>query len=252
MSNAWDAALYDARHRFVSEYGAGLVELAAPQAGERVLDLGCGTGMLLQALSATGATVTGIDASENMVEKARAAHPGFELYVGDARTFTLTAPFDLVFTNATLHWIPQADEVARSVARALCDGGRFVGEFGGEGNCKRIVDALLQAGADMGFALQSPWYFPSIATHVHVLSVAGFEITLAVLFDRLTKLEDPVTGLRDWVRMFGGPFLAGVPEDRHAAYLARVEDLTRAYLHRDEYWFADYRRLRFTAVKRPR
>lgn len=251
MSNSWDAALYDDRHRFVSQYGSSLVELADPQEGERVLDLGCGTGLLLEELAAKGALVTGLDSSATMVEKARAAYPQFKLHVGDARDFSFPAPFHLVFSNATLHWIPEADAVARSVARALRPGGRFVGEFGGEGNCGIIVSALLQAGRELGLTLESPWYYPSLAAYAQVLDGAGFEVTFAHLFDRPTQLKHPVTGLRDWVNMFGGRFLAKVPDEQMESFLARVEFLTRAKLHRDGSWFADYRRLRFVAIKRP-
>ncbi|MBY0506650.1 MAG: methyltransferase domain-containing protein [Bryobacteraceae bacterium] len=250
MSNSWDAALYDDRHRFVSQYGSGLVELASPQAGERVLDLGCGTGLLLDELAATGATVVGLDASAPMVEKARAAYPRFELQVGDARDFHFAEPFDLVFSNATLHWIPDAAAVARSVARALRDGGRFVAEFGGERNCVLIVEALLQAGRERGLTLVSPFYYPSVAAYAQVLDGAGFEVTFAQMFPRFTKLSDPVTGLRDWIQMFCGAFLAGVPAGQHEEFLNRVEELTRPQLHRDGNWYADYRRLRVVAVKR--
>lgn len=251
MSNSWDAALYDDRHRFVSQYGSGLVELADPQAGEQVLDLGCGTGKLLDELAAKGAVVKGMDASASMVERARAAYPAYELQVGDARDFRFEMPFDLVFSNATLHWIPEAGAVANCVARALRPGGRFVAEFGGEGNCGVIMGALFQAGQEKGLTLTSPFYYPSIAAYAQVLDAAGFEVTFAHMFDRMTKLSDPESGMRDWVNMFCGRFLDGVPDEQQEAFLARVEEITRPKLHRDGEWFADYRRLRFVAVKRP-
>ena len=251
MSNSWDAALYDDRHRFVSQYGSSLVELADPLEGERVLDLGCGTGLLLEELAAKGALVTGLDSSFSMVEKARANYPQFSLHVGDARDFTFPAPFHLVFSNATLHWIPEASAVARSVVRALRPSGRFVGEFGGEGNCAIIVNALLLAGKELGLTLQSPWYYPSIAAYAQVLDGAGFEVTFAHLFDRPTPLKHPVTGMRDWVNMFCGRFLERVPVDQLETFLQRVEAITGPTLHRDGLWFADYRRLRFVAIKRP-
>jgi trans-aconitate methyltransferase len=251
MSNSWDAKLYDDRHRFVSQYGSSLVELADPQEGERVLDLGCGTGLLLDQLAANGALVTGMDASPSMIEKARAAYPAYPLHVGDARDFSFPAPFHLVFSNATLHWIPEAADVARSVARALRPGGRFVGEFGGAGNCRQIVSALTTAGEEIGVTLKSPWYFPSIAAYAQVLEDAGFEVTFAQLFDRFTQLDHPETGLRDWLNMFGGPFLDAVPEERNDAFLTRVEALARPGLYRDGRWFADYRRLRFVAIRLP-
>jgi trans-aconitate methyltransferase len=250
MSQSWDAALYDDRHRFVAEYGASLVELANPREGERVLDLGCGTGLLLDELAAKGALVTGLDASASMVERARAAYPQYSLHVGDARNFSLPSAFDLVFSNATLHWIPDAGAVAHSVACALRTGGRFVGEFGGEGNCGTIVNALFQAGQEMGYQLESPFYYPSIAAYAQVLDAAGFQVTFAHLFDRPTQLNNAITGMRDWVHMFCGRFLEGVPEAHHEEFLVRVEEITRPTLHRDGEWYADYRRLRFVAIKR--
>ena len=250
MGNSWNAALYDDRHRFVSQYGAGLVEVADPQEGERVLDLGCGTGLLLDALAAKGASVIGLDASAPMVEKARLAYPHYPLEVGDARCFSFPEPFDLVFSNATLHWIPEAEQVAGAVARALRPGGRFVGEFGGEGNCAQIVNALHAVGGEMGLVLQSPFYYPSIARYAQVLDGAGLEVRFGQLFDRPTKLDDPVSGLRDWVNMFCGRFLEGVPQERLETFLTRVEELTRLRLFHDGHWFADYRRLRFVAFKR--
>jgi hypothetical protein len=70
------------------------------------------------------------------------------------------------------------------------------------------------------------------------------------MFDRLTELKDPRTGLRDWIFMFCGQFLAGVTEAQHEQFLSRVEELAKPKLYRDGRWYADYRRLRFVAIKR--
>ena len=65
-SNRWDARLYDDRHAFVWRSAASLVELLAPQRGERILDLGCGTGHLTAQLAAAGAEAVGIDSSASI------------------------------------------------------------------------------------------------------------------------------------------------------------------------------------------
>src|SRR5687768_4195163 len=71
----WDAAAYDERHGYVWQHGAGVVELLAPQPGERILDLGCGTGHLTAKIAEAGASVVGMDSSPGMVEQARANYP---------------------------------------------------------------------------------------------------------------------------------------------------------------------------------
>src|SRR5207302_10671977 len=101
----WDAGLYDGRHAFVWKHGASLVGLLAPRPGERVLDLGCGTGHLTAALAAAGAGVVGLDRSEEMLAQARSAYPALEFVCGDARDFRFGEPFDAVFSNAALHWV---------------------------------------------------------------------------------------------------------------------------------------------------
>ena len=101
----WDVARYEGRHSFVWRQAQDLVELLSPQPGERVLDLGCGTGHLTARIAARGAWVIGMDASPAMVEQARRNYPDLHFLVGDARDFRFSEPFDAVFSNAVLHWI---------------------------------------------------------------------------------------------------------------------------------------------------
>ncbi|WP_249219573.1 trans-aconitate 2-methyltransferase [Chitinophaga sp. HK235] len=106
MSDTWNAELYKTKHAFVFEYGNSLIgDWLQPQAGEQILDLGCGTGELTAQLAATGAQVTGIDASPAMIATARQTFPEGSFDVADATTFSLPQQFDAIFSNATLHWV---------------------------------------------------------------------------------------------------------------------------------------------------
>src|SRR5690348_2649956 len=129
MMNQWNAAQYDAKHAFVYEKAKGLVELLAPQAGERILDLGCGTGALTAEIAERGVEVLGVDQSEEMISQARRKFPALKFEVVDARELHFNAEFNAVFSNAVLHWIPQAEQVISGVAHALKSSGRFVAEF---------------------------------------------------------------------------------------------------------------------------
>src|SRR5919199_514511 len=133
-NDQWDAALYTGKHSFVYGYGRDLVSLLGPRPGERILDLGCGTGQLTKAIADAGARVVGIDSSRGMVEAARAQYPDLEFVEADARSFSFPRAFDAVFSNAVLHWVLEAESVARRVSGSLRPGGRFVAGFGGTGD----------------------------------------------------------------------------------------------------------------------
>jgi trans-aconitate methyltransferase len=248
LGQRWDADLYDGKHAFVWRHGASLVELLAPRPGERVLDLGCGTGHLTAAIVQAGTVAVGLDHSAEMLGQARAAYPHIEFVQGDAREFAFAEPFDAVFSNATLHWVRPPEAVARRVRDALKPGGRFVAEFGGAGNVRYVVDALHTAAGRLGLEPNVPdWYYPGVGEYATLLEKAGLEVRFATLFDRPTPLEGE-DGLRDWLRMFVGAALDVVPEGRREEFLRAVEDAARPALFRDG-WFADYRRLRVVAVR---
>ena len=250
--NPWDSVLYDESFGIITRLGAGVVDLLAPQPGERILDLGCGTGGLTAQIAAAGAEVVGIDASAAMIARAKELYPRLRFEVARGEDFTVEAPLDAVFSNAALHWMSPPEAVAASVLRALKPGGRFVAEMGGTGNIRTLVGAIYQALDEEGIPrerIRNPWYFPSIGEYGSLLERAGFEVVLMHLFDRPTPLDDSPNGAADWVRMFGGDFLTLVPPDRHARVQERVNELTRPKLYREGRWVADYRRLRFMAVK---
>jgi trans-aconitate 2-methyltransferase len=250
-ATSWDARLYDDRHAFVWRHGASLVELLAPQPGEKILDLGCGTGRLTEEIAKSGAVVSGLDASSEMIAEARRLYPAIRFDVGDARDFAVAAPLDAVFSNAVLHWIRPPEAVVRRVRQALRPGGRFVVELGGQGNCGQLIAALVTTLAEFGVGrdVLPDWYYPSVAEYASLLEREGLETTTALLFDRPTPLEG-ADGLRNWVRMFAGSAIDAVGPQRREAFLARVEELARPTLFRDDGWFADYRRLRVVALRR--
>lgn len=247
LAREWDASLYDSQHAFVWRHGASLVELLAPRPGERVLDLGCGTGHLAAQIAAAGAEVVGLDSDPAMLAKARAAYPHLTFVQADARDFTVPAPVDAVFSNAVLHWVRPPATVVRCVWQALRPGGRFVAEFGGRGNVRHLMAAIETAIRDCGLTAKLPdWYFPSIGEYAGLLEANDFEVAGAWLFDRPTPLTGE-SGLRDWVAMFCPDAAGAVPLDRREPFFRRLEDAARPALFRDGGWLADYRRLRVVA-----
>jgi trans-aconitate methyltransferase len=247
-SPAWDASLYDSKHSFVWKYGASLVELLAPRPGERIVDLGCGTGHLTAQIAAANAEVIGIDSSPQMIEQARRTHPAVRFEIGDARTFSFGEDYDAVFSNAVLHWVHPPEQAVVQVWAALRPGGRFVAEFGGRGNTRQMVAALLKQAAAFGVAEYSlPWYYPSVAEYAALLERHDLEVTFATLFDRPTPLEGE-DGLRKWFEMFGGSLLDRLTAEKRTECLAALETELRPVLYRDGQWQADYRRLRIVAL----
>ena len=243
MAQNWDSSLYDDRHSFVWKKSADLIDLLDPKPGERILDLGCGTGHLTAQIAERGADVTGIDASPDMIGQARQNYPKLKFKLADARDFHFEEPFDAVFSNAALHWIPDAAPVIASVAAALKPGGRFVLEMGVLGNIARIT-AVLEQVLPKG---RNPWYFPSAAEYATILEQHGFEIQMLSTFERWNRLEHPERGLREWLEMFAGSWFEGVPEKTKPILLTEIEIRLAPVLRCDGSWFADYRRLRVIA-----
>jgi trans-aconitate methyltransferase len=249
-SDPWDANLYDAKHSFVNEMARGLVEMLAPKPGERILDLGCGTGALAQQIADAGATVVGVDASAAMIVQAQKNYPDLDFRVADAVSMQFAESFDAVFSNAALHWVRPPELAAARVFAALKPGGRLVLEMGGKGNVARVLRAAITAGRQMGIDLTADIeinYFPSIGEYAGLLEQAGFTVSSAILFDRPTLLSDGDAGLANWIRMFRPAALAAIPEHRQSEFLRAMESQCKIDLQRNGEWHADYRRLRITA-----
>jgi trans-aconitate methyltransferase len=248
----WDANLYDAKHAFVWKYGSDVISLLAPQRGERILDLGCGTGHLTAQIADSGAQVVGVDRSPEMITAARRAFPNLKFEIADARELIFEAEFDAVFSNATLHWVHEPLLVIKGVRKALNPGGRFVAEFGGKGNIRKMQSAFDEALVEMNLCRPeevNPWYYPSVSEYSSLLENDGFEVRFMALFDRPTGLTDGEAGMRNWIAMFGSDYLAKVSLEKRKHFFRRVEELLRPELFRDGQWWADYRRLRLVAEK---
>jgi trans-aconitate 2-methyltransferase len=244
----WDPELYQQQHSFVWEFGQEAAAWLAPRAGERILDIGCGTGQLTAHIAGSGAEVIGLDRSGEMLDEARRNFPSIRFELGDAASFTFPEPFDAVFSNAVLHWVRDADGVAACVARVLKPGGRFVAEFGGKGNVAELVRAAKTAGRALGRRVEHPWYFPGVAEYSGVLEGAGLEVLTVSLIDRPTRLEGDA-GLVEWMRMFGGHLLTDVQPAENDRFYELLEAAARPTLFREGAWWVDYRRLRIKAWK---
>jgi trans-aconitate methyltransferase len=246
-----DAALYESRHSFVWHLGADMVPLLDPQPGERILDLGCGTGQLTAKIAESGAKVTGLDQSAQMIGQARQNYPSLEFKLADAASFSFAEPFDAVFSNAALHWVTQAEAAIKSIAGALRPGGRFVAEFGGKRNVGRLLAAAKIALEHRGLPYVNPWYFPSIGEYSAILERNGFEVAAAWHFDRRTMLDEGADAMRDWIQMFGFNVLAAAPKSEWPAIVQDIEDRLRPELFVQGRWYLDYVRIRVRAIFKP-
>lgn len=242
----WNPSQYAQNARYVADLGMPVLELLAPTPGESILDLGCGDGVLTLTLQDMGCHVTGVDASAEMIAAAQALGVAAEVMNGEALTFS-PETFDAVFTNAALHWIKQPEAVIAGVHRVLKPNGRFVGEFGGQGNVATIVDAITTALAAKDIQVDSPWFFPAPETYGKLLQVGGFSVETMDLIPRPTLLPGDVGG---WLETFAQPYTAALPREERTLFIANLVETLRPALCDDHgQWTADYVRLRFSATK---
>jgi SAM-dependent methyltransferase len=244
VAGAMLEAVTYARHAgFVPALGAALLEWLEPRPGERVLDLGCGDGVLTAAIAASGAVTAGLDPSPSLVRAARDRGLAVVRAAAPALPFR-NRSFDAVFSNAVLHWIADPAPTLAAIAGVLRPGGRLVAELGGHGNVAAIVTALR---AVLGEEGAPRWFFPTEAEFTARLAEAGLRVTSSALLPRPTPLA---TGMAGWLATFAAPFLAARPEAERAVLLARAEALLAPALRSASGdWIADYVRLRVVAVR---
>ena len=245
----WDPQLYARHAAFVPDLGRSLVEWLAPRPGERILDLGCGDGVLTEELVKAGSRVIGVDSSPRQVEAAR--RRGLAAVVSHGENLHFQDQFDAVFSNAALHWMQRPDAVLHGVRRALRPGGRFVAEFGAYGNVATICAALSEELHKRGheFRALNPWYFPHADEYRAKLVRAGFQIVKLTTFDRPTPLPGDLTG---WLETFAQSFTIGWSPQQRTELFTAIQERVRPQLWTSQgKWMADYVRLRLHVIKSP-
>jgi SAM-dependent methyltransferase len=240
-TSTWDAADYARVGAFVAELGEAALDLLDPQAGERILDVGCGEGTLTRKIIARGATVLGIDNSPEMIAGARAN--GIDAVLMDAADMTFASEFDAAFSNATLHWVLEKEQAARAIFRALKCGRRFAGEMGGEGNIARLQQVVDEQMILRGYVppVEANNWYASPEEFAGIYEAAGFREVDARLIQRPTPIEH---GIAAWVTTFRKGWFdrAGVPEEERSEIAGAVADRFGSDV-------ADYVRLRFIMRK---
>jgi trans-aconitate methyltransferase len=177
----WDAERYHRLSRPQLAWGRAVLDRLAPRPGERVLDLGCGTGRLTTEIAAaTGSFTVGLDRSAAMLAEA-AGHAGraVRFVLADGARLPFIDAFDAVFSGATFHWIPDHDRLFASVFGALRQGGRLVAQCGGGPNLRRLLDrahALMDSPDYTRYfgAWSDPWRFAGPDDTRARLGAAGF------------------------------------------------------------------------------
>ncbi|WP_244932372.1 trans-aconitate 2-methyltransferase [Nocardioides sp. W7] len=234
MAHTWDPDRY---LTFADERGRPFVELLArvPASDpERVVDLGCGPGHLTALLAERWprASVTGWDASAEMVAAARRDVPGIEFAVGDLRDWRPEQPdgVDVLVSNATLQWLPDHLDVLPRLVGAVRPGGwlafQVPGNFGEPSHTLRTELAQEAAYRDHTRGVAVPASHDPVV-YLEALAGLGCEVDAweTTYLHRLSG-PDPVF---TWISATGArPTLQALPDDLRPAFEAELRRRLRA------------------------
>ncbi|MCW2998466.1 MAG: Methyltransferase type 11 [Solirubrobacterales bacterium] len=249
----WNGRSYDRISAFMEELGREVLDRLALTGDETVLDAGCGTGRVTQALidRLPRGHVIGVDGSADMIAVAAQRLPdGAELHVQDLCALDVGRRVDAILSTATFHWIPDHDRLFAALHTALEPGGRLVAQCGGVGNVDAVHAAAAAVGAREPYAAhlagwQGPWNFSTPQDAERRLRAAGFTDVSAWLMERPVSPEEPLEYLSTIVL---GAHLERLPQALHEAY---VNDVATALRGEDGRITIDYVRLNLDAVKSP-
>lgn len=256
VTHEFDGRRYAQASAHQKQWGASLIADLRLQGSERVLDLGCGDGALTAQIAdlLPAGEIVGIDASRGMIAATHAnERPNARFLLADIADFELDRRFDVVFSNAALHWVKDHRRLYRRVTRALRDDGRVRFNFAGEGNCSHFFAVVREAMAHAEFAasfaaFEWPWYMPSVDEYAALVATSGLKEP-RVWGEDADRLFPDVEAMIAWVDQPSlVPLLAHLPDDLKTAFrdyvVARMVEETR---RPDGTCFETFRRINVAA-----
>lgn len=231
----WDPHDYAGNSSAQRAWAEELIGQLALRGDEWILDVGCGDGGTTMELarSVPRGGVTGIDTSPEMLGYAstrypQTTHPNLEFREMDARAIRLARRYDVVCSNAALHWVDDHPAFLRGASAALRQGGRLVVSCGGLGNAEEVfvaVRAEMRTPAWRSFfrGLRKPYFFHSSEEYQTWLAQAGFHAEIVRLVEKDT-VHAGRAGLSAWIRTTWLPYTQRVPEPQREEFIARVAD----------------------------
>lgn len=258
MALEFDGEKYRRASAHQKEWGAKLVSELRLQGDESILDLGCGDGVVTAQLAASvpEGRVLGIDASQGMIDSAREQRAGnlqFELM--DIGAIDFDGEFDVVFSNATLHWVKDHRKLLANVFRALRAGGCLRWNFAAHGNCRcfdKVVREVMTLEANSAHfrAFEWPWYMPRLEEYRELLAACAFDET-RVWGENADRYFPTAEALIGWIDQPSiVPFLSRVADsDKQSFRGAVVERMLRETIQGDGTYFETFRRINVYARK---
>jgi trans-aconitate methyltransferase len=250
----WDAARYHRLSEPQLSWGRAVIGRLPVSEGDRILDLGCGTGRLTAELAAvSGIFVTGLDRSRAMLMEAAAQGlPAGTFVQGDGAALPFRpASFDAIFSTATFHWIPDHDRLFAGIYAALKPGGRLVAQCGGGPNLARLLERthdLMDSPeyASMFRGWSDPWKFATVdETRVRLVR-AGFHSVEVLLHAAPTQMPN-AAAFADFIScVCVRHHIDRLPADARPGFVRRLTELSA---EDDPPFTLDYWRLNIAADK---
>jgi len=259
MQFEFDAEKYEKASGHQRQWGEKLISELNLKGGERILDLGCGDGSLTAQLAeiVPDGQVIGIDASQSMIDSARKNHKAknMKFILMDIEKIDFEDEFDVIFSNATLHWIKEHKRLLANVHKSLKAGGIVRFNFAGDGNCSallKVVKGVMAEKRYVGYfkGFDWPWYMPSVAEYKKILMQFGFKEAKVWGENADTYFGDAEEMTR-WIEQPSiVPFLKCVAEaDKQAFRNSVIERMVKETLQPDGRCFETFRRINVFAKK---
>jgi trans-aconitate methyltransferase len=226
MTHEFDGKKYAQASTHQQEWGARLIEELELEGKQSVLDLGCGDGTLTAQVAELlpGGRVVGIDASRGMIEAARSkARENLSFVFMDINDLDFSTEFDVIFSNATLHWLKDHRRLYQRVGQSLRDNGRIRFNFAGDGNCLNFLRVIREAISQPAFSayfahFQWPWYMPAVDEYAALVKSTGLT-EVKVWGENADRFFADTDAMIRWIDQPSiVPFLTCVPDQQKSDF----------------------------------